>query len=53
MLIVEERNLIEDTKETLKMRGKLSTIVLEEAEEEAMTDLVQQELIIIIKEKGQ
>ena len=53
MLVVEERNLIEDTKETLKMRGKLSTIVLEEAEEEAMTDLVQQELIIIIKEKGQ
>ena len=52
MLVVEERNLLKiETKEILKLRGKLSTIVLEEAKEEALANLVQLEPIIIIKEE--
>ena len=53
MLVVEERNQMDDEKkETLRLRGKLSTIVLEEAEEEAMEDLVQLEpTTIVIKEE--
>ena len=49
MLVVEERNQMDDeTKETQRMRGKPSTIVLEEVEEEAMEDLVQQEPTTIV-----
>ena len=39
------------TKETLKVRRKQSTIVLEEAEERVMEDLVKLEQIITIKEE--
>ena len=53
MLVVGERSLDEykKTKETLKVRGKHSTIVVEEVEEEAMVDFVQLEPIIVIKEE--